>query len=477
MNTSRHRDFTFTIDGAGRSADDRLEVVNPAIGEPFAACPAATEQDLADAIAAARAAFRAWSACSFEERRSVISTFTETIERNADELATLLTLEQGKPLSNSMAEIGRAIDHTRRICRLPLPDETLLASADEDIVLRYRPHGVVGAIVPWNSPVVLAMHKVAHALYTGNTMVLKPSPYTPLTALMLGELSRGILPPGVLNVIAGWDLLGSAMTAHNQIDMIAFTGSVATGKKVIASGAQTMKRITAELGGNDAALVLRDVDLQAALRDIFASAMANCGQICMAVKRLYVPRSLHQEALELLGQMVREIRVGDGMDPGVHMGPVQNYQQFQKLQGLIAQTARTPGAALISNTCQHPDRGYFIRPAIVAGLPDSAPLVTQEQFGPILPILSYDSVEDAVNRINDTRFGLGASVWGRNEEAARKIAEKLMAGTTWVNTHGGAHPEIPFCGAKESGLGAEMGVLGLRSYMAPHVIHVKRRYA
>jgi acyl-CoA reductase-like NAD-dependent aldehyde dehydrogenase len=351
-------------------------------------------------------------------------------------------------------------------------DEVLRDDGKNRISMHFRPMGVVGAITPWNVPVGLASHKIAQALYAGNTLVLKPSPYTPLSTLVIGELARGILPDGVFNVVAGGNDLGQWLTEHPGIDKISFTGSVATGKRVMGSASGTLKRVTLELGGNDPAIILDDADIPSMTAKIFNGAFGNCGQICMAVKRVYVPERLYEPVLDSFSELARNLKVGDGFEPDVQMGPLQNKMQYDKVLDVLEDAKRQPGARIVAggHTLNRP--GYFLAPTIVAGLKDDARLVTEEQFGPVLPVLSYKDVDDAVKRANDTRMGLCASVWTKDTKRGAEVAAQIEAGTVWINHHVGSEADIPFGGFKESGLGREHGVMGLQSYMEAQIINV-----
>jgi acyl-CoA reductase-like NAD-dependent aldehyde dehydrogenase len=400
----------------------------------------------------------------------MICAFADRITAAAEELAPLLSREHGKPIDQARLELGVSGHHMKQLASLDLPDALLRDDERGRVELRYHPLGVVGAIAPWNFPVALAMHKVAQALYTGNTLVLKPSPYTPLTTLAVARMAADIFPAGVFNVLAGGNELGAWMTAHPDIDKISFTGSVATGKKVMESAAGTLKRITLELGGNDPALVLDDADLDAAAAGIARSGFFNCGQICMAIKRVYVAESMRDTLVEKLVEKVRAIKVGPGDRPGVDMGPIQNRVQYEKVKAYLEDAVARPEAQVVTGGSVLGGEGYFVEPTIILGLGEDVPLVREEQFGPVLPILTFASVDDAVLRANDTRFGLGASVWSRDEARAREVAGRLMAGTVWINAHGRNESDVPFGGMKESGYGREHGVLGIRAYQELQVV-------
>jgi acyl-CoA reductase-like NAD-dependent aldehyde dehydrogenase len=458
------------IDGRLVGSNASFDVVDPATGRAFALCPDASQADLDAAVAAARRAFPAWAALGFEGRRALIFTLADRITAAADELAPLLTREHGKPLDQARMELAVSGHHMKQLASLELPDEVLRDDDRGKVELRYHPLGVVGAIAPWNFPIALAMHKVAQALYTGNTLVLKPSPYTPLTTLAVARLAADVFPAGVLNVVAGGNDLGAWMTAHADIDKITFTGSVATGKKVLASAAGTLKRVTLELGGNDATLVLEDADLDKAAAGIARSSFFNSGQICMAIKRVYVAESVRDALLERLVAKVEALKVGPGTEPGTDMGPIQNEVQFDKVKAYLEDAVARPGANVLTGGSVRGGEGYFIEPTIITGLSEDVPLVREEQFGPVLPVLTFASVDEAVARANDTRFGLGASVWSRDEAQAREVAGRLMAGTVWINRHGLNESDVPFGGMKESGYGREHGVLGIRAYQELQVV-------
>lgn len=464
------------IDGALRPGADFYEVVNPATGLAFALCPSATRQDLDDAVAAAQRAAPEWRACKIEHRRALIAAFADKMVEAAADIAPLLTQEHGKPLEQARFELTVAAHHMKQLSAIPIGDEIL---RDDDtkgrVLLRYHPLGVVGAIAPWNFPIALSMHKVAQALYAGNTLILKPSPFTPLATLAVAALARDIFPAGVINVIAGGNEFGAWMSTHPGIDKITFTGSVETGKKVMASAASTLKRITLELGGNDAAVVLDDADLDVVAPALARSAFYNSGQICMATKRIYVADSLHDALVERLAHVVEQHRLGDGMNPASTLGPLQNAVQFDKVKAYLNGAVSQTGAQIKTGGKVSEDGGYFISPTIITGLDDDAPLVREEQFGPVLPVLRFSEVEDVIARVNDSRFGLGASVWSRNLDRALEVAQRLNAGTVWVNRHGVNESEVPFGGMKDSGYGREHGQLGLRSYMELQVISLPPR--
>ncbi|SMY12682.1 aldehyde dehydrogenase family protein [Brevibacterium jeotgali] len=467
---------TFTLTIAGEpiaGAADPLTVVNPATAQPLAEAPSADHSQLNAAVTAARDAFTTWRKRPWEERRDAVLAYAAVLEAEADSLARLLTAEQGKPLAAARGEVARAIDWTRSLADLEIPTRTAVDDDTHTARVRHVPIGVVAGIVPWNFPVTLAMWKIAPALLTGNTVVLKPSPFTPLTGLMLGELSRGVLPPGVLNVITGDDDLGPALTAHPGVDKIAFTGSTATGKAVMASAAADLKRVTLELGGNDAAVILPDADVEELAPALFWACFANTSQYCLATKRVYVHEDVHESFLRALVQYADSVVVGDGAEAGTQMGPLQNRKQYERVLEVIAES-EAAGHTIAYRGTRHPDEGFFIGPVIVDQPPEDAWLVQEEPFGPIVPVLTYTDVDDVVERVNASRYGLGGSVWGTDVDRAVAVAERIESGVVWVNEIHRLSPQFPLAGHRESGIGRENGIEGLLEYCSTQVIAVSR---
>jgi acyl-CoA reductase-like NAD-dependent aldehyde dehydrogenase len=464
-------DFTHLIGGEAVPGSNAFEVIDPASGAAFALCPSASRAELDAAVEAARRAAPAWRARSYEQRRALIDELAATLVTHKEMLAELLTREQGKPIGQARDEVVRAGTQAQGMAQIPIHDELLAEDAQRHIVLRYAPLGVVGIITPWNAPISLATGPLAAALYTGNTVVLKPSPYAPLVTLKYGELLGKIFPAGVVNVLGGGDELGSWMSAHAHIDKISFTGSVATGKQVMAAAAGTLKRVTLELGGNDAAIILEDADPMAIAAKLFFAATVNSGQVCMAIKRIYAHESIYEALCTALAEEARRAIVGNGLDPATQLGPIQNQRQYQRVLALIDDTRRR-GARILAGGHALKGPGYFIAPTIVCDIEDEARLVREEQFGPVVPILKYRDIEDAIRRANDTRYGLSGSVWGLDLERASRVAAQLEVGTAWVNQHRSLAPRVPFGGAKESGIGRHYGELGLKGNMEPRVLSV-----
>ncbi|MBB83749.1 MAG: aldehyde dehydrogenase [Deltaproteobacteria bacterium] len=466
-------DATLLIDGQSIPSDATFGVVNPATEEVFAQAPEASRENLDAAVAAARKAFPAWRAKSLDERRAVLLSMADAVEADLPTLAELLTREQGKSLANAQFEVGGTAMWMRALATLELPVEVISEDDASRVELHRRPLGVVGAITPWNFPLLLSMWKVAPALLTGNTMVLKPSPYTPLAVMRFGEIVRDIVPAGVLNVVCGGDDLGRWITEHDDVDKISFTGSGPTGKKIMASASGNLKRITLELGGNDAAIVRGDANPAEIAQPIFDMAFQNSGQVCGAIKRLYVHENVYEEMCEALVTLANEKTVGDGMAEGTDFGPVQNAMQYDIVCDL-AKSAREDGGRFLVGGEPPEGKGYFFPLTIVADVTDGHRLVDEEPFGPILPVIRWSEDDDVIRRANDTRFGLGGSVWSANAEKATEMASQLETGSAWVNQHFSLSPFLPFGGVKESGMGVENGPWGLAEFTSSQVLNVKK---
>lgn len=461
-------EFRLLIDGEMVRGDLSMEVVNPATEEVVAVSPRASEAQLNRAVSAAKSAFPAWAALPLSERRRCILGMAETIAAHVVELADLLTREQGKPLPDATREVMGMAAFFRALSSLDLPVRIIEESESRRVEAHAVPLGVVGAIIPWNFPLLTIGFKIPPALLAGNTVILKPSPTTPLSTLRFAELVMSILPRGVLNVVTDAGDLGATMTAHPDIRKISFTGSTDVGRKVMANASTTLKRVTLELGGNDAAIVLDDADPKAIAPAIFKSAFYNSGQVCVAIKRLYAHDSIYDELCRELVAEAEAWPVDDGLKQGAKLGPVQNRKQFERLKVLLRE-GRDKGRILTGgNVVNRP--GFFIEPTIVADIAEGTMLVDEEQFGPILPVIRFSDVDEVVARSNATDFGLGASVWSSDVERAKRVATRLEAGTIWINKHADLSPGIPFGGAKHSGIGVEFGDAGLLEFTQLKII-------
>lgn len=461
-------EYRLLINGELVAGDDVIDVENPATEELLARAPRASRAQLDRAVAAARDAFPAWSALDIEKRREALRTVADIIADNAAELAGIITAEQGKPLREARREVGGTVGFFRYASALEWPDRSFVDNDGRDIHVLRTALGPVAAIIPWNFPLLTISFKVPFALLAGNTVIVKPAPTTPLATLRLGELLAEALPPGVLNIITDDNDLGDALTSHPDIRKVSFTGSTATGQLVMANAVSTLKRLTLELGGNDCAIVLDDADPSEIAPAIFGAAFQNNGQICLAIKRLYVHDSIYDQLCIELAKLADAAIIGDGTDDEVTHGPIQNRRQFEKLSALL-ETSRADGTIVAGGVI--PDRpGFFLRPTIVRDIAEGTALVDEEQFGPILPIVRYTDLDEVLARANATTFGLGASVWSKDASRAVAVAGRVDAGTVWINKHADLAPHIPFGGAKFSGVGTEFGQEGLLEFTQLKVI-------
>jgi acyl-CoA reductase-like NAD-dependent aldehyde dehydrogenase len=465
-------DFTMTIGGKSAAAVDTFDVINPATGTAFTTAPECTKAQLDAAMQAAADAYRTWRRDE-AARREVLQKCAAVITERAGELAPILTQEQGKPLPQAFAEIMGAAMWFNYTATLEIPIEVLQDDESGRIEVRRRPLGVVAAITPWNFPVILLSWKLAPAFLAGNTVVAKPSPFTPLSTLMAAEALREVLPAGVLNVLSGGNDLGGWMTSHPIPRKISFTGSVATGKKVAAAAAPDLKRVTLELGGNDPAIVLADANPKEIAAKLFWGAFQNCGQVCSAIKRVYAPEAMYDTLVGELAEIARGVRVGNGLEDDIQMGPLNNRAQFERVKELV-EDAKKNGARIAAGGETMGGAGYFYRPTVVAEVADGVRLVDEEQFGPALPIVAYTKLEDAIESANATHFGLGGSVWSANVDHAVDVAKELVCGTAWVNKHLDLSPATPFGGAKWSGIGVENGPWGLYGFTELQTVNVAR---
>lgn len=463
---------SLVIDGR-KVAGDRgtLPVIDPALGEAFAECPNASPAQLDEAVAAAGRAFEQWQHSTCAERRALLEAIAARIEQNAPELAEIIVREQGKPLALAHVEVGGAVAWTRATAALELPVELIEDRPGKRIELHRRPLGVVGSITPWNWPLMIAVWHIMPALRAGNAVVIKPSELTPLNTLRLVELIDEVAPPGLVNAVAGGGALGREISGHPGIQKIVFTGSTRTGQDIMRNAADTLKRLTLELGGNDAGIVLPGTDIGAIAEGVFGSAFLNMGQTCAALKRLYVHESQYEDMCRHLVAIAARQKVGNGLDEGTSFGPIQNRDQFERVCELV-EDARAAGARILCGGEPLPGKGYFYPPTLVADIADGTRLVDEEQFGPVLPVIRYRDVDEAVRLANASTNGLGGSVWSGDPEAARAVANRLECGTVWINGHAEVLPHCPFGGCKMSGFGVEFGLEGLLEYTRPQLLNI-----
>ncbi|MCH6471573.1 aldehyde dehydrogenase family protein [Sinomonas terrae] len=453
-------------EGQGRAIPDA------ATRETIGHAPVHGLDDLEAAIAAVRAAQPAWNALGHAERSRILNAIADDLEANLEELASILSREQGKPLDgpNARFEVGACAVWTRNAANTVLEPEVVFDAGGARSEVHYDPLGVVGAIGPWNWPMMITVWQIAPSLRMGNTVVAKPSSFTPLSVLALAEIFNRHLPEGVLTVVSGDREVGAAIASHRGLDKIMFTGSTEAGRKIVASSAQNLARLTLELGGNDPGIVLPGTDAKAIAENLFWGCFINTGQTCAALKRLYVHESVYDDVVEALAELASAMPMGPGLQEGNVLGPLQNQAQFDIVKDLV-DDARTRGARIVAGGEPAPDLGpLFYRATVVADIEDGARLVDEEQFGPAIPVIKYTDVDDAIRRANASEQGLGASVWSDDADAAVAVAKLLQAGTVWINQHGTLNPQVPFGGTKQSGYGQEFGVAGLKAVAAPKVI-------
>ena len=462
--TTAERTYPMTIDGAPVTTDAADEVINPATLDTVGLAPLCSPELLDTAVAAAQAAQVLWAREPDEVRKEACRKMAGVLTENAAELAELLTREQGKPLKGlgSEFELGGCAGWAGYAAELDMPVKILQEDETARVEQHRVPVGVVGSITPWNWPLMIAIWHIAPAIRAGNAVVIKPSPFTPLSTLRMVELLNTVLPKGVLNCVTGTGEIGGAMSGHDGIDKIVFTGSTATGRKIMQSAAGNLKRLTLELGGNDAGIVLPDAKPKEIAEGIFWGAFINGGQTCAALKRLYVHDAIYDEMCVELAALAEAIPMGDGLDEASALGPLQNEMQLDKVAALV-DDARAQGAKILTGGARLEQPGFFYPITLVADIAAGARLVDEEQFGTALPIIRYSDIDDAIAQANGLDFGLAASVWSSDLDAARNVAAQIEAGTVYINKHGEVAPHIPFGGVKGSGIGVEFGQEGLEA--------------
>jgi acyl-CoA reductase-like NAD-dependent aldehyde dehydrogenase len=464
--------FKLLVDGELVDGADRIDVINPADESVIASSPVADPALLHRAVEAARRAQPAWAATPLAQRAECLQRLGAAVAEQEAELSRLITLEVGRPLALAHFEVQLV----QKSCTFYAGQTLDVEILHEDDTVRVEQHrvplGVVAAILPWNAPLYLAINKLAPALLAGNTLVLKLAPSSPLATLKLGELLCGIFPAGVVNIIADRNELGAELVNHPAVSKVAFTGSTATGQKILAAAATHLKKVTLELSGNDAAILLPDVDVMAIAPAIIFGAFFNSGQICAVIKRLYVHELIYEQVCAALAATLAPALTGNGLDPQVQFGPLQNAAQFGKVKEFLEEARHT--GKIICGGDIPAGKGYFITPTLVRDISDGSRLVDEEPFGPILPIIRYRDIDDAVARANASPFGLGASVWSADAGLAQQVATRLEAGTVWVNQHCAIDPSIPFPTSKKSGMGVEAGRAGLLEYTCLKVFNIKK---
>ncbi|MEM5550176.1 aldehyde dehydrogenase family protein [Pseudoalteromonas neustonica] len=450
-----------------------FDVINPSTGEAFDTCPISSQEQLEETILAANEAFKSWSKTPDDVRANALNQMADLMEEYTPELARLLTLEQGKPLKGlgSEFEIGACVGWLRATAAMKIEDKVLEDSNERKAILLRKPVGVVASITPWNWPLMIAIWHIAPAIRVGCTAVIKPANLTPLSTVLMVSILNKVLPKGVLSVITG--AAGHQLSSHPKIHKVVFTGSTPVGKVVMKNASDSLKKLTLELGGNDAGIVLPDVNVEEIAEGLFWGAFINGGQTCAALKRLYVHEDIYDEVCEALTKIAISMPMGDGLDENNMFGPVQNQGQFDLVSELV-EDAKKSGARILCGGEAATGNGYFYPLTLVADAVDGMRVVDEEQFGPILPIIKYNNIEDAIKSANQSDFGLGGSIWSKNIEKATEIAAQIESGSVWINGHGQVLPHIPFGGVKSSGIGVEFGIEGLHEYTTTQSMHIPK---
>ncbi|MEX3009559.1 aldehyde dehydrogenase family protein [Hoeflea sp. TYP-13] len=466
------------INGKPLASTETFESYNPATSEVLGLVARSTDVQIGQAIAAARKAQPAWAALPDANRREYLVKAAAVLEENAAYLAELVTREQGKPLTGpgSQFEIQACVDWTNVPADLELPVEVVFEDETRRDELHRKPLGVIAAIAPWNWPLLIATWQIMPSIRAGNTVVIKPSEYTPIGTLEMVRLISKVLPEGVINTVSGDGTVGRRLCENPDIDKIMFTGSAATGKKIIQASSENLARLTLELGGNDPAIVLPDADPAAIAEGLFWGAFINQGQTCACAKRLYVHEDIHDAVVAKLKGLAEAMPMGNGLNDGIVLGPVQNRRQLD-IVSRLTEDAKARGATIVCGGNSIDGPGNFFPVTLVTDIENDAPLVQEEQFGPVLPVIRYSNTDDAIGMANEGDTGLGASVWSSDTEKAAAVAGRLDAGTVWINRHGVIHPMVPFGGAKKSGFGLEFGIEGLKALTQPQIISISKAEA
>jgi acyl-CoA reductase-like NAD-dependent aldehyde dehydrogenase len=473
--------FSNFVAGAPRSSKQKYHGIDPTTKQPNWDVPVATAEDIEDAVAAANKAYAEWKNTTWEYRTERIARFKDAMEAYQEEMIELLLKETGKPRQFGAAEVKGVSGFIEWHMNLKEPKGEEYDLEDRKIVNKFVPLGVAAAICPWNFPLLLSLGKVLPAVQMGNAIIVKPSPFTPYTALKMVEIANQVFPPGLVQALGGDDKLGPALVEHPDIHKISFTGSTVTGKKVMAAAAKTVKRVTLEMGGNDPAIVLPDADIAKVAPMVamvcllraqnltetdlmLQGAFFNTSQVCIASKRIYVHSSMYDDFLTALVNVSKSLKVGNSNEEGVMLGPVQNSMQYEKVKTFFKDTKDHGYKFALGSGDVAETNGYFIQPTIIDNPPEDSLIVQEEPFGPIVPVQKYDDIEDAIKRANNSKVGLGATVFGTDPQKLQEVADKLEAGSVWVNSFPAAGPQAQFGGVKESGIGTEFGTLGILAY-------------
>ena len=467
----------FFINGKFTSgkAVERIDVINPATEEVITDVPRGTEADVLAAIAAAKAAFPAWKAVPGAEKAEMLHEAANRIRAHEEELTRLLTLEEGKPFVENEEEILWSYNTLDYYAELARHDRgTVIPPGDPaqfNFIIK-EPYGVVGCIVPWNYPLLLLAWKLAPALATGNTVVIKPSEYTPLATLRLIEVAFKDFPPGVVNVVTGYGKeTGEVLVKHPDVAMIAFTGSVATGQRIASIGAPMMKKLHLELGGKDPMVIAPDVDLEFAVSGLAYSALLNAGQVCTSTERVYVHESIFPQFAEELTDFVRSLKLGNGLDESTDIGPMLNDPFRSKVEKQIEDAVKAGARLLTGGKRPDMDRGYFLEPSVLIGVNHDMRIMQEETFGPVIPLMPYSTFDEAIHLANDTQYGLGACLMTHDARLVKRFFEGVTAGTIWINDPLTDNYAGPFGGMKMSGGGRELGQAGMDEFTTVKHVH------
>lgn len=467
--------FTNIVNGEPRNSKTKYHGIDPTTKQPLWDVPVATDEDIEDAVEAANKAYESWRLTTWEQRTEKIAQFKELLEAYQAEMTALLLKETGKPKVFGSGEIASGPIWCDWHIKMKEPTIPNFEDDNKVVVNKYAPLGVAAAICPWNFPFLLSLAKILPAVQMGNAIIVKPSPFTPYTALKLVEIAQQAFPPGLVQVLGGDDKLGPKLVDHPDIQKISFTGSIATGKKVMQAAAKTVKRVTLEMGGNDPCIVLPDADIAKVAPKVALGAFFNSGQVCIDSKRIYIHESIYKPFVEALVGVAKTLKVGDSNEEGVMLGPIQNEMQYEKVKGFFADTKEKGYKFALGADTPEASKGYFIQPTIIDNPPDDAYIVTDEPFGPIVPCQSYSDIDEVIKRANNSKAGLGASVFGTDVAQAQAVAERIDSGSVWVNSYAQAVPQGQFGGFKESGLGTEFGNLGILAYANVKAIHTYKK--
>ncbi|KAF3358303.1 hypothetical protein VdG1_02789 [Verticillium dahliae VDG1] len=461
------------IAGAPRTGKTVSHGIDPSTRKPLWDIPVASAQDLDDAVTSAQAAFPKWSQTSWKQRQACLRQARALLQENRESMAKLISSEGGKPPQFADLEVAHGLRYIDYYADMeePMP-EIVQDDAELRLTLHHAPVGVVGAICPWNFPLILGLSKITPALVTGNCVITKPSPYTPYSIVKFTEIVSHIFPPGVLQALNGGPELGPMICDHPGIQKISFTGSTATGKKIMQSASKTLKNITLELGGNSASIICPDVDVDTTAPEVALGSFFNSGQLCVASKRIYVHEDVYDSFLKKLVETVASWKVGPPSTEGVMLGPVQNDMQYKIVNSILDDTTRNGYKFALGGQKKLDSSSLIIPPAIVECPPDSSVVVQVEAFGPIVPVMKWSDEDDLISRVNDTTTGLGGAVWSKDLVRAHHLASRIEAGTVWINSFEKPLPQAYIAGQKESGIGGEGGRQGLHAFLNPKMIHL-----